>query len=177
MSALIRRFDVEDAQKLADAFAAIGWASHKPLSKFESYFAEQAAGTRTVWVAATGLGAEAALAGYLTIVWTPAYAPFVEAGIPEVQDFNVLPAHRRQGIGSALMDRAEAEVAPRAPKVGIGVGLYADYGPAQRLYVQRGYVPDGRGLTYAGRVLEPGEMARNDDDLVLYFTKPLTTSP
>ncbi len=42
-----------------------------------------------------------------------------------------------------------------------------------RLYVLRGYVPDGRGLTYNCRILEPMESSVNDDDLVLYFTKEL----
>ena len=32
--------------------------------------------------------------------------------------------------------------------VGIGVGLYPDYGSAQRLYIKRGYLPDGHGATY-----------------------------
>ncbi len=51
--------------------------------------------------------------------------------------------------------------------------VLAGYGNAQRLYVKRGYVPDGRGLTYDGRVLKPMENTVNDDDLVLYFTKSL----
>jgi hypothetical protein len=28
-------------------------------------------------------------------------------------------------------------------EIGIGVGLYRDYGPAQQLYFQLGYIPDG----------------------------------
>ena len=51
--------------------------------------------------------------------------------------------------------------------------MYPDYGNAQRLYVLRGYVPDGRGLTYKYQVLKPLECTINDDDLVLYFTKSL----
>jgi hypothetical protein len=30
--------------------------------------------------------------------------------------------------------------------VGIGVGLYLDYGVAQTMYVKRGYIPDGKGI-------------------------------
>lgn len=116
---------------------------------------------------------DAAFAGYVTIVWEPTYAPFRANGIPEVQDFNVLPDFRRRKIGTALMDRAEARISERSSIVGIGVGMYADYGNAQRLYVKRGYVPDGRGLTYAGEVVPPMESVVNDDDLVLYFTKSL----
>jgi hypothetical protein len=74
------------------------------------------------------------------------------------------------------MDQAEEEIAKRFSIVGIGVGMYPDYGNAQRLYVKRGYVPDGRGLTYGGKVLAPMETVVNDDDLVLYFEKQLGTT-
>jgi hypothetical protein len=53
------------------------------------------------------------------------------------------------------------------------VGLYADYGPAQILYARRGYVPDGRGVWYAGRQVQPMESVILDDDTVMYLTKPL----
>ena len=41
------------------------------------------------------------------------------------------------------MDEAEALIATRASKAGITVGLFDAYGPAQRLYARKGYVPDG----------------------------------
>src|SRR5439155_23020356 len=101
------------------------------------------------------------------------YEPFYTAAIPEVVDFNVLPHYRRRKIGTRLMDEIESCITQRSKIAGIGVGMYPDYGAAQRLYVLRGYVPDGRGLTYNGRVLQPMEQAINDDGLVLYFTKQL----
>jgi GNAT superfamily N-acetyltransferase len=85
----------------------------------------------------------------------------------------VLPRFRRRGIGSGLMDAAEALVAERSDVVGIGVGLYADYGTAQRMYVRRGYLPDGRGLVYDGKQVPPGDLVRNDDAANLMFTKSL----
>jgi hypothetical protein len=57
--------------------------------------------------------------------------------------------------------------------MGIGVGLYPGYGPAQRLYPKLGYRPDGHGVAYAERTVAPMEMVRLDDDLVLWMTKPL----
>ena len=48
-----------------------------------------------------------------------------------------------------------------------------DYGVAQRLYVLRGYVPDGLGLHWKDHPTRYGEEVRVDDDLVLYFTKEL----
>ena len=171
MSLSIRKLEAADCKMIADAFERIGWASHKPLSQYERYLTEQGDGDREVLLAF----ADGKFAGYLTIVWRPAYEPFLAEGIPEVQDFNVLPEFRRRKIGTALMDLAENEIALRSSVVGIGVGMYPDYGNAQRLYVKRGYIPDGRGLTYAGKVISPMETVVNDDDLVLYFTKRIGT--
>ncbi|RED65139.1 hypothetical protein DFP98_12130 [Cohnella phaseoli] len=57
--------------------------------------------------------------------------------------------------------------------VGLGVGLYEDYGNAQRLYGKRGYIPDGRGLMYANEAVHPGRTVTVDDDLLLYMVKQL----
>ncbi|HCE6154635.1 TPA: N-acetyltransferase, partial [Legionella pneumophila] len=61
--------------------------------------------------------------------------------------------------------------------VGIGVGLYGGhdggYGQAQRLYVNRGYIPDGLGVTYGYKPTVPGQTYPLDDDLILWFTKKL----
>ncbi|MDZ7686933.1 MAG: GNAT family N-acetyltransferase [Gammaproteobacteria bacterium] len=171
MSLSIRKLEPGDCRVIADAFARIGWESHKPITQYERYLEEQRNDDREVLVAFE----DAEFAGYVTIVWQPTYVPFLSEGIPEVQDFNVLPQFRRRKIGTALMDRAEENISARSSIVGIGVGMYADYGNAQRLYVKRGYIPDGRGLTYAGAVVPPLESVVNDDDLVLYFTKRLGT--
>ena len=161
----IRPLRAGDPEMISGAMTAIGW--NKPLSQYERYLAEQAAGTRDILVATV----DDEYAGYVTVRWESPYEPF--GGIPEIQDFNVLPELRRRGIGTALMDAAEALVAERSAVVGIGVGLYPDYGQAQRMYVRRGYLPDGRGLIYDGRQVPPMEMIRNDDSATLMFTKQL----
>jgi GNAT superfamily N-acetyltransferase len=163
----IRDLVADDVGEIAAAFAQLGW--NKPASQYEAYLDEMARGTRGVLVARH----DAVFAGYVTIAWRPSYPPFASAGIPEVQDFNVLPAFRRRGIGTALMDEAESRVAARSKAVGIGVGFDPDYGPAQRLYVLRGYVPDARGGTSHGRWVKWGDTVPVDDDLVLYFVKSL----
>ena len=111
--------------------------------------------------------------GHLKVVWAPDYPYFQENNIPEIQDLNVVPSHRRQGIATGLVDEAERLIAPRSPLAGIGFGLYADYGNAQRMYVLRGYVPDGRGIHYKNKVVQGGETICADDDLVLFLTKKL----
>ncbi|MFK4087107.1 GNAT family N-acetyltransferase [Kribbella sp. NPDC020789] len=162
----IRPLHPDDPPVIAAALQKLGW--NKPVEQYERYLAEQRAGTRDVLVA----WVDDRYAGYVTVRWESPYEPF--DGIPEIQDFNVLPDLRRRGIGTALMDAAEALVATRSPIVGIGVGLYSDYGSAQRMYVRRGYLPDGRGLIYDGRQVPPMETVRNDDSLTLMFTKVLT---
>ena len=163
----IRLLDADDPPVIAVAFNAIGW--DKPFEQYRRYLQEQAAGDRTVLVARL----DGDFAGYVTIVWSSAYAALRDAGIPEISDFNVLPQYRRRGIGTALMGAAEALVSERSAKAGIGVGLYPDYGPAQQLYVLRGYVPDGRGVVWRNRNAAPGESVVVDDDLALYFTRKL----
>lgn len=157
----------EDPPLIAAAFTAIGW--DKPEAQYVRYLDEQTADDRPVLVARM----DGVFAGYLTVVWVPQYEPFREAGIPEIQDFNVLPHYRRRGIGTALMDAAEALIATRGTTAGIGVGLYPDYGPAQRLYVLRGYLPDGRGIAWNGMSVTPMQEVMVDDDLALYFTRNL----
>ncbi len=163
----IRPFTAEDSPVISAAFMALGW--NTPVERYEKYFDEQQSGVRDVFLA---LVADQ-FAGYATVHWSPPYLPFKDADIPELQDLNVLPEFRKQGIGTALIKHAEGIVAQRSDTIGIGVGMYPDYGNAQRLYVQLGYVPDGRGLTYKAKSLAPMETAINDDDLVLFFTKKL----
>lgn len=166
-SLTIRLLETRDIGEIADAFAALGW--NKPASQYRSYLADQEAERRVALVAFWN----GVFAGYVTVVWRSEYAPFAAANIPEIQDFNVLPALRRRGIGTALLDEAERRIGERSPVAGIGVGLTPDYGAAQRLYVKRGYVPDGRGLTSGGEPVSYGQPLTADDDLVLYFTKEL----
>ena len=147
----IRPMQEQDCAALSKAFAQQGW--HKPASQYQAYLRESAAGQRTALVAEL----RGRLAGYVTIVWLSGYPPFRQAGIPEIVDLNVLIAHQRQGVGAALLAAAEQRIAQRSPAAGIGVGLTADYGPAQRLYVRRGYVPDGRGLHAHGQPVAPND--------------------
>jgi len=163
----IRPLEGRDVPQISAAFSGLGW--NKPRSQYERYLSEQQKGIRTVFVAFVG----EAFAGYVTIVWSPAYPPFRTDRIPEIQDFNVLPHFRRRGIGTSLMDQAERRVSERSGVAGIGVGMSSDYGAAQRLYVLRGYVPDGKGLTYDGCPVRQGDEITVNDGLVLYLTKTL----
>lgn len=163
----IRTLHRTDADALSAAFAAIGWK--KPAEQFIRYVAEADSGTRTNWVATV----DREMAGYVTLRWDPDYPGIAGLGIPEIQDLNVLPQFRRRGIASALLDRAEGVAAPRSAVVAIGVGLHPGYNAAQVLYVRRGYVPDGLGVTHGDRFVQEGETLPFDDSLVLHFVKDL----
>jgi CYTH domain-containing protein/GNAT superfamily N-acetyltransferase len=161
----IRELQPADPPALARVFSAM----NKAESQYHQYLIEQSAGKRVVLVALYGDD----LVGYVTIVWAPEYAPFRAAGIPEIQDLNVVASQRRRGIATALLDEAETLIAQRSPIVGIGVGLHSGYNAAQRLYVLRGYVPDGHGVVHGTHFVQDREFVSFDDDLVLHLTKRL----
>jgi len=167
MKLIIRQMNEDDAPIMSRAFTEIGW--DKPISQYEKYFAEQKEGIRIVLVAF----ANNLFAGYLTIVWKPDYAYFRENNIPAIVDMNVLPQFRKNKIATRLMDKAEKIVSERADIIGIGVGLYDSYGPAQRMYVLRGYVPDGFGATYKNEYVKGGQQVVANDSLILNFIKKL----
>lgn len=167
MSTTIRFFKTEDIEVIASALAEIGWPDRT--SVLERYLAEQYAGDRTVLVAHSDRN----FAGYVTILWKSNYPPFAEQEIPEINDLNVLPVFRRQGIASALMDKAEKRISERSRVAGIGVGTFQDYGAAQRMYILRGYVPDTLGLFYKGQHVKRSQEVSVDDELILYLTKEI----
>jgi ribosomal protein S18 acetylase RimI-like enzyme len=163
----IRTLTQEDIPVIAAAFAHIGW--DKPASQYEAYLQEQDSGERTVLVAIH----PESFAGYVTVRWKARYLPFREAQIPEITDFNVLPRFQRRGIGTRLMDEAENRIKQVSQQAGIGVGMTRDYGAAQRMYVLRGYVPDGWGLMDNGIAVEFGKQLTVNDELALYLIKNL----
>jgi GNAT superfamily N-acetyltransferase len=164
---MIRLLESKDIPEIAKAFQDLGW--NKPASQYERYLAQQGQGARDVYVAFV----EGEFAGYLTICWESSYQPFFVKSIPEIVDFNVLPKFRRMGIGTQLMDKAEHEITKTSSFAGIGVGITSDYGAAQRLYVLRGYIPDGLGLHWRDHHVQYHEDIVVDDDLALYLTKEL----
>jgi GNAT superfamily N-acetyltransferase len=145
----------------------------RPPSKFTLYLEEQQAAARSVLVAGTG----ERVIGFVTVRWQSFYPPFQEKDIPEIVDLDVLPEFRRRGAGSALMDEAERLITTRSSIAGIAVGLHSGYGAAQRLYVKRGYVPDGRGLWLNDHHVEEGEDISVGDEATLYLVRDFSRLP
>jgi GNAT superfamily N-acetyltransferase len=164
----VRELEPADLPLLAATRGGPAW--HGDWDHWPRYLAEHQAAQRVTLVVPEG----EALVGYGSLVWRSQYPHFLAAGIPEIQDMVVAEGHRGRGHASALIAAFEARARSEGHRtMGIGVGLYADYGSAQRLYVRLGYQPDGRGVTYENRAAAPGEHYRLDDELVLWLTKPL----
>ena len=163
----IRSMNKADIDFFPPAFSEQGW--DKPRELFVSYYERQQRREIQVFVAET----DGIPAGYVLLLPQEAHGPFAGRAIPVISDFNVLEKHQRAGIGSRLLDVAEVAAAETADEVCLGVGLHSGYGPAQRLYVKRGFIPDGSGVWYQDKLSAPYTACVNDDDLVLYLSKKL----
>ena len=165
---IIRDMLPPDAQTITDGEIAQGW--EQSIEKYERRLRHQAEGKCISLVAEY----KGEAVGYINVYPDSQWGAFAGRGYPELIDFGVLEKYRRQGIGGKLMDVAEQVAARYADVVYLGVGLHSGYGSAQRMYVKRGYIPDGSGVWYKDKVCEPYSTAcANDDELVLYLSKRL----
>ena len=165
MSANIRKMIESDIKNFANAFKKQGW--NKPVEQFEKYFKKQETGEVRVYVACVGSEA----AGYALLLKNDTTGAFKNKNIPTIYDFNVLEKHQNKGVGSKILDAIESDAKLISNEICLGVGLHYGYGAAQRMYVKRGYIPDGSGVWYKDKVLEQYTPCVNDDDLVIYLSK------
>ena len=113
------------------------------------------------------------VAGYINVYFQTDEGPFADQGLCGIMDFGVLEKYRRRGIGTKLMDIAEQIAGQYGDTVYLAVGLHSGYGSAQRMYVKRGYLPDGSGAWYGKQPATAYQTYPLDDDLVLYLSKKL----
>ena len=147
----------------------IEWVSDSEAAARE-HLADHAAGGGTSLIAVRNHG----VIGIVTIRWQSNYPGFRDHGIPLVHQLAVAGPFRRLGLATLLMDAAEDLARGRGVAIlGITVGLFDEYGPAQRLYAVRGYVPDGRGACRGREPLSKGTQVAVDDDLIIWLTKDL----
>lgn len=164
---LIRDMIPGDARIITDEEIRQGW--HQTTEKYETRLRHQAEGKAHALVAEY----KGNVAGYINVYLNADSGAFAGQGIPEIVDFGVLEKYRNRGVGSRLMDAAERVAARYADTVCLSVGLHHGYGAAQRMYVKRGYIPDGTGVWYGAAVCPEYADCCNDDDLVLFFSKNL----
>ena len=165
---VIRRLRQEDAQVFTEEEKAQGW--HADIAKYLGRLEDQEAG-KCVSLAAELDGHPA---GYVNVYRNGEEGLLGGRGVPIIVDLGVLQKYQRRGIGTALMDAAEKIAAEWSDTVYLAVGLHNGYGSAQRMYVKRGYIPDGTGVWYHNRPCTPYDTVyTNDDDLVLFLVKKL----
>lgn len=147
------------------------WSTPKEITeRWQKYYDEQQNSIRTVAV----LVKENQILGYGSLLLQSEYPHF--ANIPEICDVWIHDEHRRRGLGKKLITWLEQLAQKQGySEIGIGVGLYADYGPAQQLYFHLGFVPDGHGITYKCQPTKPGASYPLDDDLILWLKKPISS--
>lgn len=168
MTIAIRQATESDGAVLDRLIDILGF--HKEEGYVSRCLEEQAAGRRAIFIAAQ----DGADAGYGMLNFHPRYALYARLGLWEIQDLNVVPAARRRGVASAVIAHCESRARAQGhDAIGISVGLYPAYGPAQRLYAKLGYLPDGCGVTYDRQPVQPGEIRPVDDDLCLMLVRDL----
>jgi len=125
---------------------------------------------RVIWAAWDG----DAYLGQITVQNHSEYPPFRKAGVFEIVDLWVDEDVRGRGIGRALLHLAIAHAhANRCAAIGLGVGVTSDFGAAQRLYAQEGFVPDGSGLWVQGRQARPEDQIALEDGVIMMWVKTL----
>lgn len=164
---VIRPLRREDAHLLCDAENAQGWPT--AVDKFLIRLRDAQEGKCISLAAET----EGRPVGYVNVYPNCGWGACGGRGWSEIVDLAVLEKYRRRGIGSRLMEAAETAAAAYGDMVYLGVGLHSGYGSAQRLYIRRGYLPDGSGAWHGNSPAVPYSSYRLDDDLALYLIKRL----
>lgn len=166
----IRPLCRKDIEILGDLY--FPWSTkEETIAKWTRYLEEQQQGIRKALIVLH----EDEIVGYGHLLFCSEYPEFKNNNIPEIQDLWIFEDNRKKGIGSGLIRHLEKLAAEQGYKqVGIGVGLYRDYGSAQKLYSRLGFAPDGHGITYKHAPVVAGEKYPVDDDLILWLTKHLS---
>lgn len=157
----------EDAKVIYDTYLSYGW--HPSIETFDNYYQEQESNQRLVLIPEY----EGKASGLCTLVLNPTEGPWANMGYPEIVDLRVFHHVHNRGIGNMLLEVAEREASKISDMVYLAVGIHSGYGAAQRIYVKRGYIPDGNGAWYQGKILDQYAPCCNDDDLLLFMSKKL----
>lgn len=166
----IRPLQKTDIPSIVSRYSFPWSTPEKTKALWNSYYEEQEEKVRTVAI----LEQDHEILGYGSLLRKAECPLFLSKNIPEINAVWIDEAHRRKGLGTALIKWLEnLAIQEGYNEIGIGVGLYRDYGPAQQLYFQLGYIPEGNGITYKGQPTVAGQSYPLDDDLLLWMIKPL----
>ncbi len=163
-----------DIPKIVSRYSFPWTTYEKTQTLWDTYYEEQENKVRTVAV----IEKNGEILGYGSLLRKPECPFFAQRNVPEVNAIWIDEDHRRKSLGTALINWLETLASQEGyNEIGIGVGLYKDYGSAQKLYFQLGYIPEGNGITYKGQPTIPGELYPLDDDLILWLIKTLPKRP
>jgi len=169
-SPLIRPLIETDILKIVSRYSFPWSTPEKTKILWNTYYQEQQEGIRTVAI----LEEDHEILGYGSLLRKQECPFFAQNNIPEINAIWIDEDYRRKGHGTSLIKWLEGLASREGyNQIGIGVGLYRDYGPAQQLYFQLGYIPDGNGITYKGQTTIAGQTYPLDDDLIFWLTKTL----
>lgn len=118
---------------------------------------------------------EGKIAGIVFLYYKCKWGAMGNQGIPSIVDLRVFEKYRRNGVATKLMDMAERIASEYCNKIYLDVCLNSEYGAAQRLYVKRGYIPDGKGLYYEQKICPIDAECKNDDEMTLCLVKNLVS--
>lgn len=163
MKHTIKQATIEDTSALYGLYHQMG---KKDAGYFEALFEKEC----VILIAER----ENKVVGFGVLNFEPKYSLYKRLNIPEIQDLNVIPEMRQQGIATALIKEFE-QIAKNsgAEHIGISVALTKEFGPAQRLYTKHGYIPDGNGVTFDRQPIQAHQPYVVDDDLCLMMVKEL----
>ncbi len=169
IQAYVRPLLQQDIQILGDLY--FPWSTReKTIEKWTSYLEEQTTGNRLSYI----VEYQGKIMGYGHLLPHSEYPHFKNQNIPEINDVWIYEPYRKQGLGTLLISHLEQKAKELGyDQVGIGVGLYRDYGAAQKLYFQLDYTPNGEGITYKHLPVVPGDSYPVDDELILWLIKCL----
>lgn len=167
---IISPLQEDDLENLARTFT-FPWSGYEATrTQWDKYFLEHQKQIRTMYL----LKQQNEYVGYGSLLRESDYPYFRDNGIPEINSIWIRDDSRRQGFALGLMTHLEMVAAQEGYKtIGLAVGLYKDYGPAQMLYSKLGYSFDGNGMTYKSLEVVPGTSYPVDDDLLIWLTKSL----
>ena len=166
MKATVRAMRESDAAAFDYEYTLSG--EIKSGETFKTLYARQRMKKVNVYVAEF----ECKLLGYIVVSYETTLKGEI---IVHIEDMYVLPLFRKCGVGQSLLNYAEREIVRRYDKVNASIGIGAAYGAAQRLFIKNGYMPDGLGVRFNGRILQEGANATNVRSLCLKFSKELKT--
>lgn len=140
---VIRKIQSRDVQSLADSFTQQDYAY------FETLYLEHLQEERQVSLSVEkDKENKRYYYGYVSLSRESTYTQFWRRNIPEITDLYVPTAHRRQGIGKALILTCEALARMNGhSKIGISLIQNDENKFIQEFYENSGYIADGFGVS------------------------------